>query len=353
MLNGMFLDPRIWSMDILGSPLWNTQRYGINIELVNDAFNIPKTGIKKKYDFVLATEVWEIPMQKTLRYLRAKGIKVFLMPRETFIPPEKRDLLFSYPKFLYKGAHYFRPDAVMAPNQVYAGYWKGKTKVVETGYPRFDYLAVENKINRAETVKKYKLNPNKKIIFFPSYPPYYHKTDGTFLDLYSAREQTLQILEGVAKESEEYQVVAKIHPMSFKCFKKGTGTKKEVTGTLLKYYKHPTDFMTVIGDERMSGAIAKELLLVSDVVIGFNSTMLLESLALNKPTLHVLLGETKNTNFDSFAGHMETAYDKDGIEKFIDGPIVWKDRYLVDRFLAGADGRSCERICKVINEETK
>jgi len=350
MLHGLFLDPRIWAIDLQASPLWKPEKYGITFDLHPDAFKIPQLGISDKYQFVLTTEVWEIPMRKTLEYLRAKGLKVFLMPRETFITEEKKELMFSYPKFLYNGEYFLKPDAVMAPNKIYASYWKGKADVTETGYPRFDYLAVDNQINRTDIVRKYGLSPNRKILFFPSYPPYYHKTDGSFIDIYDGREQTLQMLEGFARANSEYQVVAKIHPMSFKCFKKGTGNKKEVSGTLLKYYKAPTDYMKVIGDVRMSGDIAKELLLAADMVVGFNSTMLLEALALNKPTLHMLLGNTADTKFIAYKDYMPTAYTEQEALDFINSPYTTDDKRLVDDYLCGADGKSCERICKIINK---
>lgn len=352
MLHGLFLDPRIWKIDLEASPLWKPEEYGVTFDLHPNAFNIPKLGIDSKYQFVLATEVWEIPMRKTLEYLSKRGLKVFLMPRETFISEEKKDLMFKYPKFLYNGTYYFKPEVIMAPNKVYAGYWKGKTKVVETGYPRFDYLAVENKVARNTTMKKYGLDTNKKIIFFPSYPPYYHRADGTFIDLYDGREQTLQMLEKFAKEHDEFQVVAKIHPMSFKCFKKGTGNKKEVSGTLLKYYKNPTDYMRVIGDVRMSGDAAKELLLIANIVVGFNSTMLLEALALNKQALHMLLGNTIDANFVAYKDHMPTAYTEKQVLDFLANPYATDNKHLVEDYLCGADGKSCERICKTIVKYT-
>lgn len=353
MIHGLFLDPRVWKVDIQSSPLWNSEKYGIKLDLHPNAFNIPKMGIDKKYKFVLTTEVWEIPMRKTLEYLRKSGLKVFLMPRETFITDEKRDLLFKYPKFLYNGEYYFNPDVVVAPNAVYAGYWYGKTDVVVTGYPRFDYLSVKNKDNAQEVSKKYGLSLEKKIIFFPSYPPYYHKTDGSFIDLYDAREQTLLMMEEFAKNSDEYQAVVKVHPMSFKCFKKGTGFKNEVAGTLLKYYKNPTDYMGVIGDVRMSGDAAKDLLLISDVVVGFASTMLMEAVAVDKKVLHLLFNNAIDTNFMVYKDILPTAYTKEDAIEFLNNPYRVNGEKLVQNYLCGADGKSCERICNAIKNSYK
>ena len=73
MLNGLFLDPRIWKIDFTTSPFWKPNDFGVNIDLHPNAFNIPNIGVDKKYKFAIATEVWELSMQKTLEYLRNKG----------------------------------------------------------------------------------------------------------------------------------------------------------------------------------------------------------------------------------------------------------------------------------------
>ena len=84
MIHGLFPDPRSWKIDITSSPFWNPEKYGLKIDLHQGAFNIPKIGIDKKYKFIIATEVWEILMRKSLEYLRNKELKVFLVPREPF-----------------------------------------------------------------------------------------------------------------------------------------------------------------------------------------------------------------------------------------------------------------------------
>jgi CDP-glycerol glycerophosphotransferase (TagB/SpsB family) len=351
MLHGLFLDPRIWKIDVLSSPCWNTEKYGIKIDLHPNAFRIWEKGaLDKKYKFAIATEVWEIPMRRSLKYLRHKGLKIFLLPRETLITEALKDLLFEYPKFLHNGEYYFKPDAVFAPNKIYADFWKEKTNVVVTGYPRFDYLFGTGGVSRSKIVEKYGLSSSKKIIFFPSYPPYCHKADGSFFDVYDGRELTLRALEGFAQNNNEYQVVVKIHPMSFKCYKKGTGRGKEVAETLLKYYKNPTDYMKVIGDVRMSGNIAKELLLISDIVVGFKSTMLLEALALDKYVMHLLLGNTVDVNFTAYKDHMPTVYSKEDMWAFIKNPYKIDSKQAIENYLFRVDGKSCQRICDAIKK---
>lgn len=348
MLHGLFSDPRVWHIDYLPSKFWTPDIFGVHIDLHQNAFNIPKTGINSKYKFFLTSEVWEIPMQKTLEYLKNKGTRIFLVPREPFKTDVLEHTLFNYKKFMYKGSCFFNPDVVLAPNKVYANYWKGKTKCVITGSPRFDYLlGVGKEINKQQIRDKYKLT-NKKIIFFPSYPPIYNKPGGGFFDIYDGREETLEGLEKFAKNNKEYQVVVKIHPMSFKCYKKGIGTGKEVTGMLLKYYKNPTEYMKVIGDVRMSGDIAKELLFVSDVVVGFTSTMLLEAAVLNKHIVHLLIGNTQDVNFTAYKNYFPVVYDINNMSNLILNEHKTNTKKLIEDYLFKIDGKTCERICDAI-----
>lgn len=352
MIRGYYSDPRSWKIDITSSDFWNPEKYGVRVDLHPDAFNIPKMGLSNKYKFFITTECWEIPMRKTLEYLRKRGIKIFLLPREPFKPDELKRALFGYKRFLYNGEYYFNPDVLLAPNEIYADHWKGKTKIIITGHPKFDYM-IKNSFNRNSVIKKHGLSPNKKIILFPSYPPYQNNLEnGSITDIWQAREDTLIMLEEFAKNNPEYQVVVKIHPMSFKCFIKKTGRRNEVTGTLLKYYKNPTSYMKVIGDVRMSGDISRELLVASDVVVGFNSTMLLEAIGLKKPVVHLLIGNTSEVRFKDYAPIMPTAYNKEEMFKLIKSPSMAKDT-LTKRVIYGMDGKCCERICNAIKGNVK
>ena len=352
MIHGLFLDPRAWQIDFTSSAFWNPNKHGLQIDLHTGAFNIPKQGIKPKYKFVIATEVWEIPMRKTLKYLRAKGVKVFLAPREPFKTDILKDAMFSYDKFLWENEYYFTPDAVLAAGEAYADLWQGKAKTFITGYPRFDYYASSDKWeSKAQVAKKYGLNPAKKWIFFPSYPPYhYKKIDGkdVMIDLKEARESTLQALEAYAKAHPEYQVVVKIHPQSMKPFLKKTGRGDEVSGLLLERYKKPTDSMKVIGDQRNSGLIAKELLINSDIICGFTSTMLMEAAILNKPVVHVLFSNTKDLKgIPEYAKYTPSAYDEAELHGLLDQASPTSNP-MVEKYLFKVDGKACERICTAV-----
>ena len=359
MKSGIYLDPRSWKIDLTASPFWNPEKYGVKIDLHPNAFNIPKTGIDSKYTFVIASEVWEILMHKALDYLRKQGLKVFLLAREPIKYGELKDAMFSYERFKFNGKYYFKPDVVCAAGAQYEGLWKDKTKTCITGYPRWDwYIGANKRISKSAMREKYGLQ-NKKIIFFPSYPPYHYKKVGgkdTMIDLFDAREKTLQAVSEFAKANKEYQFVTKIHPMSMKCYRKKIGVGNEVSGLLEKYYKTPTEYFKVIGDDRMSGDISKELIVVSDLVVGYNSTMLLESTILDKPVIQVLIGDSAGIS-SPYDGVFEIARTKESLlsllveanesfNKFISP----KAKDLSKGYIGDVDGGSCERICNVIKK---
>jgi len=356
-INGLFLDPRTWTIDFTSSPFWNPKASGIDIDLHTDARRIPEDGIKagRKYKFVIATEVWEIPMRKVYTYLRSKGLKVFLIPREPFKTAILQDAMFSYKQFLWNKEYYFKPDIVLAPSQPYADLWKDKTKTIVTGYPRFDYY-VKNKFRTKEQIaQEYGLDPKKKWIFFPSFPPYhYKKVKGvdTIVDIYDAREEALLALHSFAKKHKEYQIVVKIHPVSMKVFRKANDNRS-VSKLMQEFYNKPSEHMVVVGDNRESGTVAKELLVHSDIVCGFVSTMLLEAGMMDKPVIHMLFGNTKDLGgIPEYAKYIPSATNEKELHDLLANaePI---SNPMVKKYIHKVDGLTCERICRRIKKELK
>jgi len=358
MINGLFLDSRTWKTDFIPSPFWTPEKYGIKIDLHPDPINIPNKGIDKKYKFVISTEVWEIPVRKSLEYMRSQGLKVFLIAREPFKTKLHKTGMFEYDKFLHNGEYYFTPDAVMAVGSKYEELWKGRAKTYITGYPRFDYYVDNSKwLDRNHISQKYNLSKDKKMIFFPSFTPYYYqKIDGkdSLVDLYDIRKEILEALEYFAKHNSDYQVVAKIHPMSFKCFKKGHGNGKEVDGLLKKYYNDPADHMVVIGDIRNSGLISKELITRSDIVVAFTSTMLLEAMLADKLAVHLLFKDShKMSGLPEYATNITTVFNRNELYDVLlnTNKIQNNKQKILDDYLYRVDGKACERICKYIKDE--
>jgi len=356
-MKGLFLDPRTWQIDFQSSSLWSPEKFGLRIDLHPDAFHIPRQGVKPDYEFVIASEVWEIPIRKTLQYLRDKGLKVFLMPREPLKTDILKEAMFSQEKFFFNNEYYFTPDVVLAPSPAYAELWKDKTKTVITGYPRWDYYVDrKNWASREAIAKKFGLDPNKKTIFFPSYPPYcYMKENGVDIkiDLFPEREETIRALEEFARHNRDYQVVIKIHPMSFKCYRKKIGSGKEVSGLLESHYKKPKSYLKVIGDIRNSGRESKELLIFSDIVVGFASTMMLEAAVLKKPSIFVLFGKSQELQgLPEFKNEMPTAYDANDLHKLLSGNLALGSMdWLIEKYFYKVDDQACKRICEAIKNE--
>jgi len=358
-LQGLFLDPRTWTIDYLTSPFWKPEKFGVNIDLHQNAFHIPKTGLKKKYDFVLTTEVWEIPIRKTLHYLRNKGLKVILVPRE--VAPGKSHLgtMFAEDRYEWNGSYFFNPDIVLSPGERYHQLWEGKTKRRIIGYPRFDIcLRPDLWKSKNKILERHGIEKGKKIIFFPSYPPYHVETtpDGKSVmrDLYKDLESTMAALEAYAlKHKDEVQVVVKIHPSAFKCWRKNMGVGNEVIGRTLKYYKNPTKYMKVIGDIRNDSSVAREMIIAADAVVGYTSMMLLESIVMKKPIVHVKFTQTRGVQQAiDFSKEMFTILEPEEMEDAIDRAlhtdellIDIKDSWLFEHCLYKTDGKFCERLC--------
>lgn len=345
MIKGLVFDTRTWNIDFNSSPYWNPDKYGVSFRLCPDTKSIPNG-----YDFILATEVWEIPMRKVYSRL---NLPVFLAAREPFKTDILKDAMFSYKNFEYNGEFYFTPNLVLSAGYGYSELWKGRAKSVITGYPRFDYYADSSRWPTKESVsRKYGLDANKKWIFFPSYPPYHYKKQGdkdTMIDLFSAREETLVSLENFAEQNDDYHVVVKIHPASMKPFKKGTGKGNEVAGKLLERYRSPSSHMSVIGDVRGSGIESKELLVNSNVVCGFTSTMLLEAAIINKPAVHLLFGNTDSIEgIPEYAKHMPVAKNEKELHSILKRETKYDLSSMVEKYLYKIDGEACKRICEAI-----
>ena len=356
MINGLFFDQRMWNMDIIPSIGWQPKKYGINIDLCTNESSIVNDGINEKYKFIIVSEVWTRPMRDIMEYLRARNIKIFFLPRElvTF----SRDALFNYDIHLYKGEKFFCPDIVFAPNSTYYELWKDKAKCYLTGHPKFDYC-IQPMPDKKIILEKYGLDKDRMTIFFPSYPPMYFQKDkkqDAFVNIFDEREATMQSLEEFSKKNNT-QVIVKLHPTSYKNYIKGFD-RSDVSGLTLKYLMKPTKFFKVTGDIRMSSQIARDILCVSDIIVGYTSTMLIEAALLSKHILHVNIGKCQDfIDRPRYDNIFETALSKNEIAEKLDKMICGESKNYnmadIERFAYKVDGNCCERIFSIINEELK
>jgi hypothetical protein len=360
--SGIFLDPRIWEIDYQTSPFWHPGQYGLKIDLHVDAFRIPDIGIAGRYKFAITTEVWEKPMHKSLKFLRSRGLKIFMVPRELTPTKAHIGIMFNEEKFKYKGDYYFTPDLIFAPGKQYANLWKGRARTKVIGYPRFDiYLDKKKWRNKSKILPRYGISKNKKIIFFPSYPPFAMDTKNKkniTIDINDDLQNTLKVFERFAINNRDFQVISKIHPYSQKCYNKKIGKGNEVSGLLEKYYWHPTDYMKVIGDRRNNSSRSRDMIMVADVVVGFSSMMLLEAIINRKPVLHLQMPQsTKAPAMPLYAENIKTVYNFEemlvalnDIKRNPDKYIV-KSNEVVEHYFHKVDGKFCKRLCKSILKE--
>lgn len=360
MINGLFFDSRAWNIDFNISPYWNPEAHNIHLDLYPDGVNVLRIPDLKKYKFALITEAWEIPMRRLVHTLQKDyGMKIFLVAREPFKSKMLKDAMFSHSQFFDGKEYYFTPDAVFAVGSSYAELWEGRAKkIIITGYPRFDYYLPLDKTkwpSKGWAFNEYgpHVDPIKKWIFFPDYPPYTYKKDNgkdTTVDLWNSRENTLKALYNFSKNNPEYQIVVKIHPTSMKPFNKGKG-KKEVSGLLLKHLHAPDDHMVVLPDERNDGKLAKHLLMNADIVAGFASTMLLEASLLHKPCINVLFDETQTlTGLPEYDQYIPTVKNEKELHEALKNSNKYLPEDFVIRHLGKVDGNACKRICEAITE---
>jgi len=360
MINGLFLDPRSWKIDYLSSPYWNPKKYGVNIDLHPNAFRIPQMGIDKKYKFVIATEVWEIPIHKTLDYLRKKGLKVFLVPRE-IAPPV---MMFNEEKFKHNGKCFFMPDKLLSAGERYASLWRNVNIEKESiGHPRFDiYLKPNLWKTRKQILKRFGIEPDKKIIFFPSFPPFALQTvngKNEMADLQDDLQSIMRSLEQFALNNDGVQVIVKIHPYAQKCYNKKIGFGNEVSGLLKKYYKHPTKNIKVIGDIRNDSSVSREMIIIADIVTGYTSMMLLEAAIINKPIVHIEFVQARKllSSIPEFNKHLYTVQTPDSLGVALKDVMLNKtnqkymaDPNIIEYYLHKIDGKFCERLCANIKK---
>lgn len=357
-VSGLYLDHRVWDMDFAPSSFWDATKYGVDINLPKvKQTRIAKLKIKvsDKYKFALTTSVWEKPIRRTLQHLRNQGIKIFLLPREPMKFDAQKTSMFKHPDYLLNGEYFFKPDAVFAPGPAYAELWSGVAKTYVTGYPRFEAYIDEGMWPTKEDIaNKYGLEPNRKWIFFPDYPPIFSQDiDGKSVnvDVSKARDDSLRALEKFAESSGKHQVVVKIHPQTWKSY---TKYGMYVSDMLKSKIDSPTPNIKVVVDSWYeSTKVAQELLIHSDIIVGYASTMLLEGAILNKSLVKILFGNTKYLNgLPMFDEYMPIAYDEQALHSILSNSIdnVNLDK-LIKYYLHSVDGKSCERISKAILSE--
>ncbi|MBS3150018.1 CDP-glycerol glycerophosphotransferase family protein [Candidatus Woesearchaeota archaeon] len=204
---------------------------------------------------------------------------------------------------------------------------RGIKNVIVTGWPKLDSV-LDNR-DKDSIMEKFSL-PNKRIILFTSAV---HKSiNGPIF---------LALLDS-AKELKEFQIIVKKHPGD-------ELTTNEYLRLSAKYKTHVTILSSNLYD----------LFYVSDVIISFGSSTILEALAFDKPVISLNLTGVKDDLPYVGAGVCYEVYSKEDLKKAIDDVLNNKkvinslkkarDKILKDLFYK-IDGNSTKRVLDIINK---
>lgn len=348
-INGLYLDPRSWQIDCMVHQNWNTEKFGINIDLYSEQDQKLKKPLNKDYKFVIATEVWSPQAQEILKYFKQKyKLFVFLLPREQILAESYKKVIFKNDLCEHNGDYCFIPDIVLSPAKHYSAFWTGRATIKEIGHPKFDSYAVNKIPDQKSILRRYKLKENLPIIYFPMYWDKHYQYNGKvyYTDIGKDLEKTLSVLEKASQNN--FQIISKMHPTTQKLYNKNKYTAQP---TLKKYYNKLNNNMKIIKDERHNPDISREIMYISDLIVSFRSTMLLEATIIKKPVINIMFEQCSALKgLPDFINHIKTITD----EKMLLKEIMGKNyNYVVDRDVVGEycgqiDGNFCQRMCAEI-----
>ncbi|MBW3000358.1 CDP-glycerol glycerophosphotransferase family protein [Candidatus Woesearchaeota archaeon] len=276
-----------------------------------------------------------------------------------------------------------RSDLICIGGENGAKWWRmangiKRNQVVVTGSPRFDAYFDKKLLKREEFCKKLNLDPNKKIIFFPSFDNTWsvreykwdlnslnnnyskHDLDFCFpsvvshtLDVSGLKSEILDVLYKVAQNNKDIQILIKLHP------DQQPNLIDCVKYELLALKRNPSNFVGVKGVQK--DIDPRDVITNVDMIVGHNSTMLMEGILLNKPLLVVKWGIASKKGWVPYyefgacdaAKNKKEFYDKiisivkngEDISKYKEGR-----RRIIYNFLYKQDGKACERIFKAIEK---
>ena len=206
--------------------------------------------------------------------------------------------------------------------------------VVVTGQPRYDILYRANKIyDKDKFVKKYKINPNHKIISWTT------QCHGL------SNEENIRNFKGVFRTMQNLKditLVIKQHP--------GEGKRytKMIKDCLNKYNLGMNAVVTPKDSDTY------ELLYICDLMITKNSTTAMEAIALNKPVIVLNLSEEPDLVDYVEQGVALGVYKeedfKPAIEKLLkdDSELAKNRGRYIEKYLYKIDGKATERVVNLI-----
>jgi len=278
------------------------------------------------------------------------GIPFIVVQKETTISPGTMNFHSKKIKELFP----FISDYMTVCSKRHKKFWLNagacNKKIEITGQPRFDFYCKPKKWQSLKELG-FPIDPNKKVVLFFTYHLDAYLPKGqTWKEL---REETEEVLASLARE-KLYNIIVKPHPQH-------NVKDIEYFSLRLKNLSGPAGARLIFIARREIDA--RQLIVNADIIIAFQSTVLLESLAAKKKVIYTFWSQTTKSlksyilPFHHYKNIMECAHSPEDLRRLIineklkiNGKIMNERMKLFHEHLGSLDGKASERAWKAIEK---
>lgn len=233
--------------------------------------------IRKKFQFDIFVTPSDLFywLREFIFMLKEMGIKVVVIDKEGMISPH-----FFVETEIIKEKCPFISDYIAVWSERQKVFWKAcgaqEDKIIVTGQPRSDILFQNNRWKNRKQLNK-KLSNDRKIVLFFSYDSWaYIPWDDYASGKISWKEllqQTFNVIIEFAKNNPNTDIIVKMHPQQY-------GDDKKNIEEICKKANLRNVYL-------MAGsATGYDLILNSDVIVGFQTTAIAEAMMTDKPVIY-------------------------------------------------------------------
>jgi len=284
------------------------------------------------------------------------GVPFFVAQKETTISPGTMEV---HSKDVGKFCP-FISDYMTVCSENHKEFWlragTAKDLIKVTGQPRFDlyYRVTKNDLHGLKDMSP-KIQNKKVILFFTYELNAYLESANDYGDWKGLREQTEDILSKAAKTGE-YLILIKPHPQH---------NLEDISyfsaRVLAQAGNKGVDFVKILD----RGMDARELIIQADIIVAFQTTVLLEALAIGKRVIYTYWGDSLKRSksfvlpFHDFPEILDIAYSPDELMELlikenkgikINEKVIDERMKLVNKYLGPFDGMASMRTWASIDE---